>query len=1068
MSKLRVHELAKELGKQNKEVMNYLTEKGITVKSHMSTIEEGMVDDIRKNIGKGTAKPATGAGEVKAQEASTATKPEGKEQTTGEPVKKKNISQVFRPQNSRTGMQQRPGQQRTQGQSRRPQGTTGTAQRPQSQQTVKAQEVPEVRVQSAAPVKPTVQPATASDVQTKPVSAQPAAAPVQHTAAKESQPVSSAASGSRPQETEQRPYHNQNSQGGQRPYNNQNSQGGQRPYNNQNSQGGQRPYNNQNSQGEQRPYHNQNSQGGQRTYNNQNSQGGQRTYNNQNSQGGQRTYNNQNSQGGQRTYNNQGGQGGQRPYNNQGGQGGQRPYNNQGGQGGQRPYNQGGQGGQRPYNQGGQGGQRPYNNQGGQGGQRPYNNQGGQGGQRPYNNQGGQGGQRPYNNGPRSQGTGSYGAASSAPKSDLSKPITKESRNRADKFNKSDKTDKFSKENKGNRPNQKNSNFKGGKAINKTAKPVKPVPQPVEKKEDEIKTIILPDVMTIKELADKMKIQAAAIVKKLFLQGTMVTVNHEIDYDKAEEIALEYNCIAEHEVKVDVIAELLKEDDDDDATLVARPPVVCVMGHVDHGKTSLLDAIRNTHVIAKEAGGITQHIGAYVVNIDGQKITFLDTPGHEAFTAMRMRGANSTDIAILVVAADDGVMPQTVEAINHAKAAGIEIIVAINKIDKPSANIERVKQELSEYELIPEDWGGSTIFVPVSAHTQEGMDQLLEMIILTAEVAELKANPKRKARGLVIEAELDKGKGPVATVLVQKGTLRVGDPIAAGSCFGKVRAMMDDKGRRVKEAGPSTPVEILGLSDVPNAGEIFVATDSDKEARSFAETFISQGREKLLEDTKAKMSLDDLFTQIKAGNLKEFGIIVKADVQGSVEAVKQSLLKLSNDEVVVKIIHGGVGAINESDVILASASNAIIIGFNVRPDATAKLTAEREGVNVNLYRVIYDAIADVEAAMKGMLDPVFEEKVLGHAEVRQTFKASGIGTIAGSYVLDGIFQRGCSVRITREGNQIFEGPLASLKRFKDDVKEVKSGYECGLVFEKFNDVQEFDQVEAYTMVEVPR
>ena len=1007
MSKLRVHELAKELGKQNKEVMNYLTEKGITVKSHMSTIEEGMVDDIRKNIGKGTAKPATGAGEVKAQEASTSTKPESKEQSTGEPVKKKNISQVFRPQNSRTGMQQRPGQQRSQGQARRPQGNTGAVQHPQSQQTVKPQENPEVRAQSAAPVKPQVQPAAGSDVQAKPVSSQPTAAPVQHTSAKEPQTAAPVTPNSRPQETEQRTYNNQ---GGQRPYNNQNSQGGQRPYNNQNSQGGQRSYNNQGSQGGQRPYNNQNSQGGQRPYNNQNSQGGQ---------------------------------GGQRPYNNQ---------NSQGSQGGQRPYN----------NNGGQGGQRPYNNNGGQGGQRPYNNQGGQGGQRPYNNQGGQ---RPYNNGQRSQGQGSYGAASSAPKSDLAKPVTKESRIRADKFN---KTDKFVKETKGNRPNQKNSNFKGGKAISKTAKPVKPMSQPVEKKEDEIKTIILPDILTIKELADKMKIQAAVIVKKLFLQGTMVTVNHEIDYDTAEEIALEYNCIAEHEVKVDVIAELLKEDDDDDTTLVARPPVVCVMGHVDHGKTSLLDAIRNTHVIAKEAGGITQHIGAYVVNIDGQKITFLDTPGHEAFTAMRMRGANSTDIAILVVAADDGVMPQTIEAINHAKAAGIEIIVAINKIDKPSANIERVKQELSEYELIPEDWGGSTIFVPVSAHTQEGIEQLLEMIILTAEVAELKANPKRKARGLVIEAELDKGKGPVATVLVQKGTLRVGDPIAAGSCYGKVRAMMDDKGRRVKEAGPSTPVEILGLSDVPNAGEIFVATDSDKEARSFAETFISQGREKLLEDTKAKMSLDDLFTQIKAGNLKEFGIIVKADVQGSVEAVKQSLLKLSNEEVVVKIIHGGVGAINESDVILASASNAIIIGFNVRPDATAKLTAEREGVNVNLYRVIYDAIADVEAAMKGMLDPVFEEKVLGHAEVRQTFKASGIGTIAGSYVLDGIFQRGCSVRITREGKQIFEGPLASLKRFKDDVKEVKSGYECGLVFEKFNDVQEFDQVEAYTMVEVPR
>ena len=589
-----------------------------------------------------------------------------------------------------------------------------------------------------------------------------------------------------------------------------------------------------------------------------------------------------------------------------------------------------------------------------------------------------------------------------------------------------------------------------------------------EKKEDEIKTITLPETMTIKELADAMKIQASAIIKKLFLEGVMVTVNQEIDFEKAEEIALEFNCIAEKEEKVDVIEELLHEEEEDESTMVSRPPVVCVMGHVDHGKTSLLDAIRNTHVIAKEAGGITQHIGAYVVDINGQKITFLDTPGHEAFTAMRMRGANATDIAILVVAADDGVMPQTVEAINHAKAAGTEIIVAINKIDKPSANIDRVKQELSEYELIPEDWGGSTIFVPVSAHTHEGIDTLLEMILLTAEVSELKANPNRAARGLIIEAELDKGKGPVATVLVQKGTLHVGDPVACGSSYGKVRAMMDDKGRRVKEAGPSTPVEILGLSDVPNAGEIFVACENDKEARNFAETFVSEGRERLLEETKARMSLDDLFSQIQAGDLKELNIIVKADVQGSVEAVKQSLLKLSNDEVVVKIIHGGVGAINESDVSLASASNAIIIGFNVRPDATAKATAEREGVDVRLYRVIYDAIADVEAAMKGMLDPIFEEKVIGHAEVRQLFKASGVGTIAGSYVLDGTFQRGCSVRITREGTQIFEGPLASLKRFKDDVKEVRAGYECGLVFEKFNDVHELDQVEAYIMVEVPR
>ena len=596
----------------------------------------------------------------------------------------------------------------------------------------------------------------------------------------------------------------------------------------------------------------------------------------------------------------------------------------------------------------------------------------------------------------------------------------------------------------------------------------KPAPKQEKKEEETIKQLILPDSLTIKELADKMKVQPSAIVKKLFLQGKIVTINQEVDYDTAEEIALEFNCICDHEVKVDVIAELLKEDEESEDDMVARPPVVCVMGHVDHGKTSLLDAIRETHVTAKESGGITQKIGAYMVDVDGQKITFLDTPGHEAFTAMRMRGANATDIAILVVAADDGVMPQTVEAINHAKAAGTEIIVAINKVDKPSANIDRVKQELSEYELIPEDWGGSTICVPVSAHTGEGIKELLEMVLLTAEVMELKANPNRRARGLVIEAELDKGKGPVATVLVQKGTLRVGDPIAAGSAYGKVRAMMDDQGRRVKEAGPSMPVEILGLNDVPNAGEVFVGCKNDKDARSFAETFISQNKIKKLEETKSKMSLDDLFNQIQEGNLKELGIVVKADVQGSVEAIKQSLVKLSNEEVVVKIIHGGVGAINESDVTLAAASNAIIIGFNVRPDATAKETAEREGVDVRLYRVIYNAIEDVEAAMKGMLEPVFEEKVLGHAEVRQTFKASGVGTIAGSYVLDGTFERDCQARIVRDGVVIYDGKLASLKRFKDDVKEVKAGYECGFVFERFNDVKEGDQVEAFKMVEVPR
>ena len=836
MARIRIHELAKKLGKENKEILNYLTEKGIQVKSPMNSLEEEQVAMVEDKFGK------------------KETKPEGKAEAAEEkkaPAKKKNITQVFHPQNSRTGIGR---------------GTRGSQNRTEGQQ-------------------------------------------------------------------------------------------------------------------------------------------GRRNDGQNNRQDGQT----QNRDGQNRT---------------------------------------GQQGGPRRDGQNGGGRFRDGNNDSRNQGQGRRND-----------------GQRP--SGGRNQGSRMGGGSAV-----MEKPITKESRNRNDRGrnDRQDKVDKFeSKSNRlgqGGKNNSKNNNGRGGKNNKQQVK--QPTPPVQEKKEDEIKTITLPETMTIKELADAMKIQASAIIKKLFLEGVMVTVNQEIDFEKAEEIALEFNCIAEKEEKVDVIEELLHEEEEDESTMVSRPPVVCVMGHVDHGKTSLLDAIRNTHVIAKEAGGITQHIGAYVVNINGQKITFLDTPGHEAFTAMRMRGANATDIAILVVAADDGVMPQTVEAINHAKAAGTEIIVAINKIDKPSANIDRVKQELSEYELIPEDWGGSTIFVPVSAHTHEGIDTLLEMILLTAEVSELKANPNRAARGLIIEAELDKGKGPVATVLVQKGTLHVGDPVACGSSYGKVRAMMDDKGRRVKEAGPSTPVEILGLSDVPNAGEIFVACENDKEARNFAETFVSEGRERLLEETKARMSLDDLFSQIQAGDLKELNIIVKADVQGSVEAVKQSLLKLSNDEVVVKIIHGGVGAINESDVSLASASNAIIIGFNVRPDATAKATAEREGVDVRLYRVIYDAIADVEAAMKGMLDPIFEEKVIGHAEVRQLFKASGVGTIAGSYVLDGTFQRGCSVRITREGTQIFEGPLASLKRFKDDVKEVRAGYECGLVFEKFNDVHELDQVEAYIMVEVPR
>ena len=980
MSKIRVHELAKELGKQNKDILNFLAEKGIEVKSHMSSIENEQIELVKKKFGKAEKEEET----VKAE--GTASAP-----------KKKNITQVFHPQNSRTGIG-RTGQRPRQGE--RPQGRGARPQDGQAARTVKTQDglgakMPIKDVQGARLQEPQNKPEEkAQELQNKPV-------------------VSLQESQGKPmgklQEPQNKPIvKSQETQGGQ----------GARAQASQNRQ-------------EARTQESQNRQG-MRTQEPQNRQG-TKPQESQNRQGTRK----QEFQGRSQA----------RPQ-------GSRSQGDrlQGGRfQGDRP-----QGG-RPQGDRSQGnrfqGDRP---QGGRSqGDRP------QGG-RPQGDrlQGGrfQGG--------RGQGSRSQGSAQAPLEM---KPLTKESRTRNDKAKERvDKFDRFEKGGRsqgGNRPNQRNNNGRNGK--NNVKPPVKAAPQ--EKKADEIKTIILPESLTIGELAEKMKIPASTIIKKLFLEGIMVTVNHEIDYDKAEEIALEYNCIAEMEEKVDVIEELLREDEEDEAKMVSRPPVVCVMGHVDHGKTSLLDAIRNTHVIAKEAGGITQHIGAYVVSVNGQKITFLDTPGHEAFTAMRMRGANATDIAILVVAADDGVMPQTVEAINHAKAAGTEIIVAINKIDKPSANIERVKQELAEHELVPEDWGGSTIFVPVSAHTQEGIDSLLEMILLTAEVSELKANPKRAARGLIIEAELDKGKGPVATVLVQKGTLRIGDPVAAGSCYGKVRAMMDDKGRRVKEAGPSTPVEILGLSDVPNAGEIFVAMPNEKEARSFAETFISQGREKLLEETKSKsLSLNDIFNQIKEGSLKELGLIVKADVQGSVEAVKQSLLKLSNEEVVVKIIHGGVGAINESDVSLASASNAIIIGFNVRPDATAKATAEREGVDVRLYRVIYDAIADVERAMKGMLDPVFEEKIIGHAEVRQLFKSSGVGMIAGSYVLDGVFQRGCSVRISREGKQIYEGSLASLKRFKDDVKEVRSGYECGLVFEKFSDLKELDQVEAYIMVEVPR
>ena len=1060
---MRVSELANELGKTSKEILEIIKTKDksavLYAASNVTKDQENIVrsfanpkrdaktaapehrTEAPKTEASRTEAPRTEAPKTEAPKAEAARNQDGG--SRGEPAKKK-LTAVFRPQNAQQQIK-RPVPPKPQGGK---QGHTAPAPAAAPQAVHPA---PQAALAESA--KPQVQAQSADTVSERTAAPQPTQAPQAGVQAGAPGTAQDSRDTARSQGGYQGSRDNNRSQGGyQGSRDNNRGQGGY--------QGGQGGY--------QGSRDNNRSQGGcQGSRDNNRGQGGY-----QGGQGGcQGSRDNNRSQGGY-----QGGQGGY--------QGSRDNNRSQGGyQGGQGGY-QGSRDNNRPQGGGYQGSRSQGSYQGGQGGyqgSRDSNRPGGgyQGNRDGARPQGGYGNRSQGGYGARTQGgyQGRPGddkdARDNRGRTDSRRPAG--ARDGKSSFDTPIQTKPSS--NRQNKNAHKNARFDkrdrledGKKKVPKTGKGAFIMPQPKkeESKADEVKTITLPDVLTIKELAEKMKLQPSVIVKKLFLKGQVVTLNQEIDYEQAEEIAMEFDVLCEKEVKVDVIAELLKEDEESTEDMVPRSPVVCVMGHVDHGKTSLLDAIRETNVTAREAGGITQHTGASVIEINDRKITFLDTPGHEAFTAMRMRGAQSTDIAILVVAADDGVMPQTVEAINHAKAANVEIIVAINKIDKPSANVDKVKQELAEYELIPEDWGGSTIFVPVSAHTKEGIKDLLEMVLLTADVLELKANPNRKGRGLVIEAELDKGKGPVATVLVQKGTLRVGETIAAGACFGKIRAMMDDRGRRVKEAGPSTPVEILGLNDVPNAGEVFVATENEKEARNFAETFISEGKSKLIEDTKAKLSLDDLFSQIQAGNVKELPIIVKADVQGSVEAVKQSLTKLSNEEVMVKVIHGGVGAINESDVSLASASNAIIIGFNIRPDATAKSIAEREKVDIRLYKVIYQAIEDVEAAMKGMLDPVFEEKIIGHAVIRQTFKASGIGTIAGSYVLDGKFQRNCSCRVKRDGEQIFEGPLASLKRFKDDVKEVAAGYECGLVFEKFNDLQEDDEIEAYIMVEVPR
>ena len=1049
MSKMKVHELAKELNIGNNEIVEFLQKNGSEVKSYRNSIEDKEIQLVRNKF-KGsqsgnepktmvehkavpTKGPSTAQGEKKYMSEqghpSTDTTAElakdSSQATKSQVVEKKQNSDQMHGDHKQG--QNRPNGDRMQGQNR-PYGERPQGDRMQGQNRPYGDRPQGDRMQG----------------QNRPYGDRPQGDRSQG----QNRPYGDRPQGDRPQ-GQNRPYGDRpqgdRPQGQNRPYGDR-PQGQNRPY-------GDRPQGDRPQYGERRPYGDRpqgdRPQGQNRPYGDR-PQGQNRPYGDRpqgdRPQGQNRPYGDR-TQGDRPQYSQN------RPYGDRP-QGQNRPYGDRPqGQGsyGQRPSGQGSYG-QRPSGQGGYG-QRSQ----GQGGYGGRNNSFG-GGSFDKDKDAG------YNNRSFGEKKKPVGEKSSI-KSDLANELTKEQRAAAFNDRNRDK----------NRSRRDDSDVefatavKGKKDPNRKGAFIMPKPVVVqESKEDEIKTVTIPEIITIKELADKMKVVPSAVVKKLFLAGKMVSINQEITFEEAEEIAIEYNCIVEKEVVVDKVEELLKEEDEDTEKMVKRPPVVCVMGHVDHGKTSLLDAIRTTNVTAKEAGGITQHIGAYMVEINGEEITFLDTPGHEAFTSMRMRGAKSTDIAILVVAADDGVMPQTIEAISHAKAAGVQIIVAVNKIDKPSANIERVKQELTEYELVAEDWGGDTIFVPVSAHTKEGIAQLLEMIVLTSELLELKANPDRKARGIVIEAELDKGRGTVATILVQKGTLRVGDNIAIGATYGKVRAMMDDKGRRVKEATPSTPVEILGLNGVPNAGEIFMATDSEKEARNIAEAFIFQGRERLLADTKAKLSLDGLFSQIKAGEIKELNIIIKADVQGSVEAMKQSLVKLSNDEVAVRIIHGGVGAINESDVTLASTSNAIIIGFNVRPDNMARETAEREKVDLRLYRVIYNAIEDVEAAMKGMLDPVFEEKVIGHAEIRMTFKASGLGTIAGSYILDGKAVRGCSARITRNGEQIYDGPLASLKRVKDDVKEVAKGFECGIVFEKFNDIQEFDQIEFYMMVEVPR
>ncbi|MCL5780371.1 MAG: translation initiation factor IF-2 [Firmicutes bacterium] len=948
MAKKRVHELAKELNIENKDLINKLVEMGISVKSHMSALEDNDIQKVVMEYGK-KKNP------VQENKTEPMTKQNPNERGRGQGMEgKKERDQLFRPDNAKgPGLVDR------------------VPNRP-----------PDRRYED----KPKAPPRPPKDTRgAKPAANRDAA----KTEVKEA--------GQRPQ----RP------QGGGRPPQ------GERPYQGQQGRPDQRDRTNQ-SQGD-RP-----------------AGGGRPPY-------GDRTG------------------GGRPPQGDRPAGGGRPPYGDRAG-GGRPPQ------GDRPAG----GGRPPYGDRAG-GGRPPQGDRPAGGGRPPYGDRAGGGrppqGDRPAGAGRSPQGGRPGGGARNAGPA-IPKPpeqVAQPKPTKAPDKTKGDRRKNYEKDGKWADNSIESTKLNKHRQQKPRRRQEHPAPPPVLDK----RPIQIGETVTVQELAEKLKKTAAEVIKKLLGLGILATINQEIDFDTAALIAGEFGVEAELKVAVDKEALVMAEPEDDPSLFVSRPPVVTIMGHVDHGKTSLLDAIRETNVTAGEAGGITQHIGAYQVEHNGKKITFVDTPGHAAFTAMRARGAQITDIAILVVAADDGVMPQTVEAINHAKAANVPIIVAINKMDKPDANPDKVKQELTQHELVVEDWGGDVIAVPVSAKARTGLDNLLEMILLVAEVHELKANPNRQARGTVVEAELDKGRGPVATVLVQNGTLNVGDTIVVGHVSGRVRAMIDDKGRRVKKAGPSTPVEILGLSDVPEAGDILVAVEDEKLAREVAEKRQIRKREEILKST-TKISLDDLFKHIQEGQIKELPIIVKADVQGSIEALAQALEKLTTDEVKVNLIHSGVGAINETDIMLASASNAIVIGFNVRPDANARKIAEAEKIDIHLYRVIYEVIDDVKKAMSGLLDPEFKEVILGHVEVRKIFKASKIGTIAGGYVTEGKITRDAGIRVIRDGIVIHEGKLDSLKRFKDDAKEVAQGYECGITIDRFNDIQEGDIIEAFTVETIKR